>query len=191
MAGILQHLCHCVCVFKEHSASHDSLMSSCPHRALGHTPSVKCHLMSGSICPHRVFSCLFLLPFFLSEIPVLDRKSQAKEELRYSLSLCCPSALYYQPDFFSDHLLFQFNFRKFLLGLKGERESPVILTPELSPCMCALYTEGTLQNSQPPWSLQPVPILTGTNGEDVTRPPFCGTGAFEACLRNGWGTGPA
>lgn len=166
-------------------------MSSCPHRTLRHSPSGRCHLISGSMHPLRVFSCLFLLPFFFYQKSLWWTESHKPKRNWDTPSLCVVPQHCTKQVFFSEHLPFQFNFRKFLLKLKGEEESPVILTPELSPCMCALYIEGTLQNSQLRLSLQPLPILTGTNGEDVTWPPFCGTGAFEACLRNGWGAGPA
>lgn len=51
---------------------------------------------------------------------MLDKKPKAKEELRHFLSVLsvyqhCTTS---QPDFFSDCLFFQFNFRKFLSGLK-------------------------------------------------------------------------
>lgn len=121
--------CVCVCVFREHSASHHSLMSSCSHRALGHTPSGGCHLTSGSVHPHRVFTFFYFPLFYQKCLCLTESRSQRRiETLPLSvLSLSIVPAA--SQIFFSDRL-FWFHFKKFLLGLKGEGEGPVMLTPE-------------------------------------------------------------
>lgn len=125
-------------VFKEHSASHDSLESSHPHITLRHTSQAGV-ISHGAVYTLTGSSAVFLLPLVLSGFSVFDKKPQTKEELRFS-SLCCPLALYLQSDFSFNHLLFQFNFRKLFLGLKEEGESPVMLTPELRAlCVCPLH----------------------------------------------------